>query len=87
MVSDLSKWKIVNGCVDTSDGDKIIEKILLEDKQWRKEHKHIPKPRVKLTDEQRKQKIKEYQHNYYLKVLKLKRKARRRLKQDLLKGE
>lgn len=75
MMSDLSKWRIVDDILDTSEGDKTIEKILVQDKQWRKEYKHIPKPRIKLTNEQRKQHIKEYQHNYYLKVTKLKRKG------------
>jgi hypothetical protein len=77
MISDLNKWKIINGIVDTSEGDKIIEKNLKQYKQWKKEHKNISeiKTRKKITNEERKQHIKAYQHNYYLKVTKLKRKG------------
>lgn len=75
MISDMNKWKIVEGVLDTSEGDKIIEQIHKEDKEYRKTRNLVPKPRIKLTEEQRKQHIKEYQHQYYLKVTKLKRKG------------
>ena len=74
MVSDISKWKITDNKLDTSEGDRIIEQIHKEDKEYRKTRNLVPKPRIKLTEEQRKQHIKEYQHQYYLKVTKLKRK-------------
>lgn len=75
MISDLSKWKIVDNVLDTTQGDKIIELIHKEDKEYRKNRNLIPRPKIKLTAEQRKQHIKEYQHNYYLKITKLKRKG------------
>ena len=75
MISDLSKWKIIEGKLDTSEGDKAMKEILKKDKEYRKNRNLIPKPRIKLTEEQRKQYLKEYQHQYYLKVTKLKRKA------------
>ena len=75
MISDLSKWKILDGVLDTSEGDKIIEQIYKADKEYRKNRNLIPKTRIKLTPEQRKQHIKEYQHQYYIKVTKLKRKG------------
>jgi hypothetical protein len=74
MISDLSKWKIVNGIIDTSEGDKMTEKNLEQYKKWKKERKKS-EPRKKFTSEERKQHIKEYQHNYYLRVTKIKRKV------------
>ena len=59
MLSDISKWKIKDdGSIDTSEGDNILNEFYFQDKKWRKEHTLIPKI---LTDEQRKQYIKEYQ--------------------------
>ncbi len=75
MLSDISKWKIKDdGSIDTSEGDNILNEFYFQDKKWRKEHTLIPKI---LTDEQRKQYIKEYQHNYYMQVTKIKRKQNR----------
>lgn len=75
MISDLSKWKIVDGILDTSEGDKMLEQIYKEDKGYRKNRNLVPRPRIRLTAEQRKQHLKEYQHNYYLRVTKQKRKG------------
>lgn len=75
MISDLSKWKIVDGILDTSEGDKIIEEILKADKEYRKNRNLLPRPKIKLTEEQRNQHIKEYQHKYYMEVTKIKRKG------------
>lgn len=75
MISDLSKWKMTENGLDTSEGDKITEQIHKENKEYRKNRNLVPRPRIKLTEEQRKQHIKEYQHQYYLKVTKLKRKG------------
>ncbi len=81
MLSDISKWKIKDdGSIDTSEGDTILNEFYFQDKKWRKEHTLIPRPRRTrkiLTDEQRKQYIKEYQHNYYMQVTKIKRKQKR----------
>lgn len=75
MISDLSKWEMTENGLDASEGDRIIEQILKEDKEYRKNRNLVPRHRIKLTEEQRKQHIKEYQHQYYLKVTKLKRKG------------
>lgn len=83
MLSDLSKWKIVNGKLDTSEGDKVIEDMLKEDKMYRKSRNIMSRPRIRLTAEQRKQHIKEYQHNYYLRVTKPKR---RKIRDDRNRG-
>ena len=63
MITDISKWKIRDdGTLDTSEGDNILDKIHCEDKawkKWKKEHKHISQKRKKLTDDDRKQRLKE----------------------------
>lgn len=76
MISDISKWKIIDNKLDTSEGDRIIEQIhTVLIKEYKKNRNLMPKPRIKLTEKERKQHIKEYQHEYYLKVTKLKRKG------------
>ena len=72
MLSDVSQWKFKNGILDTSDGDKKMEEISLYCKKYKIQY-HL-KSRIKLTEKQRKQHIKEYQHKYYLEVTKIKRK-------------
>lgn len=74
MVSDIGKWKIeTNGIIDTSEGDNTLNLIYDQDKICRKEHRLTHKPRKILTNEERKQHIREYQHKYYMQVTKIKR--------------
>ena len=79
MVTDISKWKIEDdGTIDTSEGDNVLNLIYEQDRIWRKEHKTIINPRKILTDKEKKQHYKEYQHNYYMQVTKIKRKQKKR---------
>lgn len=83
MLSDISKWEIKDdGTIDTSKGDIFFDSIYktlnLDYEKWKREHKHIPKQRIRLTDEEKKERQKVYQHYYYLNVTKIKRKTNRR---------